>query len=139
VELAIHGILKKESVNTTSRLEKLRFQPRQKSKFNIHLCRMVSLLVVRSFLKNNVMNLAVHFVACGYMEGIGIFYVALEKNEGKTMYVILDNMALRSDNWIQANALFEEEFNHDDDLRVFFGKIFMVWDGINACKHGFQL
>ena len=75
------------------------------------------------------MNLAIHFVAYGYIKGIGIFYVALEKNEGKTMYVTLDNMALRSDNWIQANPLFEEEFNHNDDLRVFFSKMFMVWDG----------
>ena len=97
------------------------------------------MLVVSSFLKNNVMNLAIHFVAYGYIKGIGIFYVALEKNEGKTMYVTLDNMALRSDNWIQANPLFEEEFNHNDDLRVFFSKMFMVWDGINACKCGFQL
>jgi hypothetical protein len=38
VKLAIHGILKKESVNTISRLKKLGFQPRAKSKINIPLC-----------------------------------------------------------------------------------------------------
>jgi hypothetical protein len=41
VELAIHGFLKKESVNSISRFEKLRFQPRQKSKINIPLSKMV--------------------------------------------------------------------------------------------------
>jgi hypothetical protein len=129
VELEIHGILKKESVNITSRLEKLRFKPRSKSKINIPLCRMISLPVVRPFLKNDVMNLAAHFVACGYMEGNGVFYVALGNNEGKTIDVTLDIVASWSDKWVQANALFEEELNSDDDLRVFSGKMFMVWDG----------
>jgi hypothetical protein len=129
LELAIHGILK-ECVNTTSRLEKLRFQPRRKSKINIPLCRMVPFPVVRPFLKDDVMNLAAHFVACGYMEGNRVFYVALENNEGKTMNVIPDIMALNwSNNWVKENVEFEEELNSDDDLRVFSGKMFMVWDG----------
>jgi hypothetical protein len=80
LELAIHGILKKECMNTTSRLEKLRFQPRRKSKINIPLCRMVALPVVRPFLKNDVMNLAAYFVACGYMEGNEVFYFAVASN-----------------------------------------------------------
>jgi hypothetical protein len=81
------------------------------------------------FIKNDVMNLAAHFVACGYMEGNGVFYVALENNEGKTMDVTPEIMASWSNNWIKANAEFEKELNSDDDLRVFSGKMFMVWDG----------
>jgi hypothetical protein len=126
LDLAIHGILKKEYVNTTSRLEKLRFQPRKKSKINNPLCRKVPLLVVRPFLKNDGMNLAAHFVACGYMEENKVFYVALENNEGKTMDVIPDIMASWSNNWVKANEEFEKELNNDDDLRVFLGKMFMV-------------
>jgi hypothetical protein len=129
VELAIHGILKKESVNTTSRLEKLRFQPCAKSKINNLLCRMISLPVVHPYLKNDVMNLAAHFVACRYMEGNVVFYVALENNEGKTMVVTPDIIASWSDHWVQANAQFEKELSSDDDLRVFSRKMFMVWDG----------
>ena len=53
-----------------------------KSKFNILLYQMILLSVIGPFLKNNVMNLASHFVICGYMEGNGLFYVALENNEG---------------------------------------------------------
>jgi hypothetical protein len=95
LELAIYGILKKECVNTTSRLEKLRFQPHKKSKINIPLCKMP---VVRHFLKNDVMNMAAHFVACDYIEGNGIFYVALENNEGKTVDVTPNIMASWSNN-----------------------------------------
>jgi hypothetical protein len=90
---------------------------------------MVSLPVVCPFFKNNVMNLAAYFVACGYMEGNGVFYVALENNEGKTMDVTLNIMASWSDNWAQAYEQFEEELNSDDDLKVFSAKMFMVWDG----------
>ena len=31
------------------------------------------------------MNLAVHFVVCGYIEGNGVFYVALENNDEKKL------------------------------------------------------
>ena len=58
VECQIHDILKRETGNSSSRLEKLRFQPRNKSKLNIPLCRMVSLPIVRPYLKNDVMSLA---------------------------------------------------------------------------------
>jgi hypothetical protein len=85
------------------------------------------------------MNLVAHFVACGYMEGNGVFYVALENNEGKTMDVIPEIMASWSNNWVKANSEFEKELNSDDDLRAFSGKMFMVWDGNHICKHGFQL
>ena len=100
MELVIHGILKKESVNTTSRLEKLRFQPHAMSKMNTPLYRMISLLVVCPFLKNDIMNLATHFVAYGYMEGNGIFYIALENTEDKTMDVIPNIIASWSDHWL---------------------------------------
>ena len=129
LELELHGFLKKETVNTSSRLERLRYQPRAKSKINIPLCRMISLPVVRPFLKNDVMNLAAHFVTCGYMEGNGVFYVALENNEGKTVDVTDDIIKTWSPNWLIANAAFERELQNDEDLKVFSGKMFMVWDG----------
>jgi hypothetical protein len=37
------------------------------------------------------------------------------------MDVIPDTMASWSDNWIQANALFEEKLNSDDDLKYGLG------------------
>ena len=70
---------------------------------------MVPLPIVHPLLKNDVMNLVAHFVACGYMEGNRISYVVLENIEGKTMDVIPDNMASWSNNWVQANAQFEKK------------------------------
>lgn len=129
LELQMHAFLKKEIVNTHSRIEQLRHQPREKSKLHIPLCRMLSLPVVKPFLKNDVMNLAAHFVTCGYMEGNAVFYVALENNDGNTVDVTDAIIESWSANWVRANDAFEKELQKDDDLRIFSGKMFMVWDG----------
>ena len=129
LEMQLHTFFKKKIVNTSSRLERLRYQPRAKSKFNIPLCRMIALPVVRPFFKNDVINLAAHFVACGYMEGNGVFYVALENNEGKTVDVTDSIIEFWSENWVRANDAFEKILQADEDFKVFSGKMFMVWDG----------
>jgi hypothetical protein len=116
-------------VNCYSHLERMRFQPRAKSKISILLCRMISLPIVRPFLKNDVLNLASHFVSCGYLEGNGVFYVSMEDNDGRTRVVTDEVVATWSENWVAVNAEFEQLLQSDDDLRVFSGKMFMVWDG----------
>jgi hypothetical protein len=90
---------------------------------------MISLPVVRPFLKNDVLNLASHFVSCGYLEGNGVFYLSLEDNEGRTKVVTDEIIATWSESWISVNAEFEHLLQSDADLQVFLGKMFMVWDG----------
>jgi hypothetical protein len=116
-------------VNCYTRLEKMRFQPRTKSKISIPLCRMISLLVVRPFLKNDILNLAAHFVSCGCLEGNGVFYVSMEDNEGRTKAVSEEIGASWSDNWRSVNAKFEQLLQNDVDLQQFPNRMFMVWDG----------
>jgi hypothetical protein len=139
LETEIHIFLKNETVNTASHLGKLRFHPKRKSKINIPLCRMVSLLVVRHFLKNDVMNFASHFVSCGYMEGNGVFYVAIENDEGKTMEVTSTIMSTWSKNWMKANNEFEDFLKADADLRGFSNKIFLSGMATIDCKRGYLL
>ena len=79
--------LRRKNFNDFFHFEQLKYQPRATLKFNIPLCRMISLPVVMHFLKNDVMNLAVHFIAYGYMKGNWVFYVALENNENKVVDV----------------------------------------------------
>jgi hypothetical protein len=116
-------------VNCYTRLEKMRLQPRTKSKISIPLCRMISLPIVRPFLKNDVLNLASHFISCGCLEGNGVFYVSMEDNKGRTKAVTDEIVVTWSKNWASVNAEFENLLQSDDDLRVFSGKMFMVWDG----------
>lgn len=50
---------------------------------------MISLPVVRPFLKNDFINMVAYCVDHGYMEGNEIIYMALENNEPKTINVIV--------------------------------------------------
>ena len=75
-------LLLKELVSTSAVLDGLRFKPKSKSKISIPLCRMISLPVVRPFLKNDVMGIGQDFVRDGYMDGRGVFYVAIHDNMG---------------------------------------------------------
>jgi hypothetical protein len=65
---------------------------------------MIIHLVVRPFLKNDMLNLASHFVSYGYLEGNGVFYVFLEDNNGRTKAVTNEIVATRFENWISVNA-----------------------------------
>lgn len=118
-----------EITNTRSRIEGLRFQPKNKSKIFIPLCRMVCLPVVRPFLKNDVCKLASHFQKNGYMEGNGVFYVALDDNEGKTLDVSAEIISTWSQHWVTVNNEFEAMLAADPALQIFCGKMFHVWDG----------
>lgn len=90
LDTQIHNILKNQISNTASRLKRLWFHPKRKFKFNIPLCRMISLLVVRLFFKNDVINFANHFVSYEFLKGNDVFYVVIKKTEGKTMKVTSD-------------------------------------------------
>jgi hypothetical protein len=105
----------------------LRFSPSDLP--GIPLCRMKSLPVVRPFLKNDVSQLATHFMIDGYMEGCGFFYVALEDNHGHTNDVTPSVVATWSPEWKEVNAEFEKKLLADEDLKIFSNKMFMVWDG----------
>ena len=61
---------------------------------------MISLHVVHPFLKNDILNLASHFVSCGYLEGNGVFYVFFEDNKGRTKVVIDEIVATWFETWI---------------------------------------
>ena len=57
------------------------------------------------------------------------FYVALNNNEGKTNDVTDSIIDSWSENWVRTNDAFEKILQTDEDLKIFFGKMFMVWNG----------
>jgi len=63
------------------------------------------------------------------MEGNGVFYVALEDNEGKTLDVNPDILSSWSSHWVTVDNEFEAMLAADPILHVFCGKMFHVWDG----------
>jgi hypothetical protein len=58
----------------------------------------------------------------------------VEDNEGRTKAVTDEIKTTWSENWATTNAEFELLLQNDPDLRVFSGKMFMVWDGNHRLK-----
>ena len=52
------------------------------------------------------MNLASHFVSCGFIEWNDVFYLAIENDEGKTMNVNFNIIFTWSNNWMKADKEF---------------------------------
>ena len=68
---------------------------------------MMPLPVVIPYLKNDISQLATHFMYDGYMEGNGFFYVALQDNHGPTNDVTPTVLAKWSTEWRKLNDEFE--------------------------------
>lgn len=125
----LNQLLAEQSVDTTSKIEQLRFQPVNKSRLFIPLCRLVSLQAVRPALKGDITDLQAHFVRKGYMEGFGAFYVSLEDDEGNSANLTPAIESTWSAHWKTRNAEFEKLLLADPVLKVFSKKMFHVWDG----------
>ena len=118
-----------ESVKPGKVIESLKFKPTSKAKLYIPLCRMRPLEAVRPRLSNDVISLSTHFVSEGYMDGHGIFYVALQDHQGRTVDVSDEDRQSWSPLWKDANDKFDLRLRRDEHLKVFVGKMFHVWDG----------
>ena len=71
---------------------------------------MMSLLVMRLHLKNDVSQLATHFMTHDYMEDNDFFYVTLEDNHGHINDVTSSVVAKWSTEWKVVNEEFENAF-----------------------------
>lgn len=127
----VNKLVTQEAAVCVSRIERLRFRPINKSRMSIPLCRLVGLQVVRPAMKSDITLLQDHFRDVGYVEGQGVFYVAVDNDERipKTLDVTPEIIAGWSPNWVIKNEEFEHFLQADPDLRKFSGKMFHVWDG----------
>ena len=75
----LHDLAIKESVPTSLSLEKLKWQPKQKGRLFIPLCRMLPLPVVRPFLKNDVSQFNSFYV--GWLHGGVWFFLCCARRQ----------------------------------------------------------
>lgn len=129
VNSKLHDLVGAATRNTASCLDALKWEPRAKCRLKIPLCRMISLPVVRPYLKSDVSHLASYFIASGYMEGNGFFYVACVDNNGHSTEVTNEIIEKWSPEWRLVNEEFERLLQADEDLCIFSNLMFMVWDG----------
>ncbi len=118
----------RQKLNTVATLSELRVQPFSASRFNIPLCRMLAMPMVRPTLSTDLAKLEQEFVH-GYREGSSVFYVTLTNEEGNTQEVTEADMASWGPIWSAKNEEFNSFLESVPELANFKNLMFFVCDG----------
>jgi hypothetical protein len=108
-------------------LERHKIHFKTKVWMNIPLYHMISMPVVKSTLKIDVLKMEQLF-QMGYQEGDKVLYAFPTNWQGKKEFVA-NHIHEWNDHWKALNASFEEALNADEDLQKFRGRMFYVRNG----------
>jgi hypothetical protein len=126
----LHQVLK---VNSNKCIEHMRISPKEASRFDIPLCRMVYMPLDRPTLASDIKRLEADF-AHGYHHGASVFYVTL-CNECREERAVTDKDTKNWDPlWIEANNLFESQLRANKHLQHLQGRMFFICDGNHRFK-----
>jgi hypothetical protein len=111
----------------------MRISPKEASCFDIPLCRMVPMPLVRPTLLSDVKRLEVEF-SHTYHLGASMFYVSLCDENGKERTVTAKDQQHWDPHWTTVNEEFEAKLAANPDLSKLSGRMFFICDG----NHGFK-
>ena len=114
---------KRQKRDSNSIINRLRIEPEAKSQFNIPLCQLCTLPLVRPINKVDVQRLENEFIT-GYRDDDRVLYVAIYNDKAETLDVTSDLYDSWSGLWQSANDRFEAKLMANPDLAKFFGKMF---------------
>ena len=126
-------IRSRQKLNSVATISRLRVQPLSSSRFNIPLCRMLAMPMVRPTLTSDLAKLEQEFVH-GYREGASVFYVTVTNEEGKTQEVTEVDKASWDPIWRAKNEDFNSFLLSVPELSGFTNLMFFVCDG-NHRRH----
>ncbi len=118
----------RHKLNSVATITSLRFQPTSSSRFNIPLCRMLPMPMVRPTLSSDLSKLEQEF-AHRYREGASVFYVTTTNEDGKTQEVLEADKASWGPIWNAKNDVFNTFLQSDPHLAHFTNLMFYVCDG----------
>ena len=121
-------IRSRQKLNSVATISSLRFQPLSSSRFNIPLCRMLAMPMVRPTLSSDLGKLEQEFVH-GYRDGASVFYVSLTDEEGRTHQVSEADKASWGPIWNSKNDVFNSFLRSVPELASFEKLMFFVCDG----------
>ena len=121
-------IRSRQKLNSVATISSLRFQPLSSSRFNIPLCRMLAMPMVRPTLSSDLGKLEQEFVH-GYRDGASVFYVSLTDEEGRTHQVSEADKASWGPIWNSKNDVFNFFLRSVPELASFEKLMFFVCDG----------
>jgi hypothetical protein len=116
-----------KKLNSIKCIELMRISPKEASRFDIPLCRMVSMPLVRPTLGSNIKRLEAEF-SHGYHLGTNVFYVSICDENGEERTVTNKDQQHWGPYWIAVNEEFEEKLAANPHLSKLSGCMFFTYD-----------
>jgi hypothetical protein len=120
-------------VNSNKCIEHMRINPKEASRFDIPLCRMIYMPLVRPTLESDIKRLEAEFFH-GYRHGASIFYVTLCNERGEERSISEAEMRNWDPLWIEANKHFDDQLRANKHLQHLQGRMFFICDGNHRFK-----
>ena len=120
-------------VNSNKCIEHMYISPKEAFRFDIPLCRMVYMPLVRPTLASDINRLETE-VAHGYHHGANVFYVTLCNKRGEERAVTDEVMKNWDPLWIEANNLFELQLKGKKHLQHLQRRMFFIYEGNHRFK-----
>ena len=120
-------------VNSNKCIEHMRISPKEASRFDIPLCRMIYMSLVRPTPASDIKLLEAEF-AHGYRVGASVFYVSICNERGEERSVSSEDMLGWNEHWRNENSLFELRLLNNPHLKHLQGRMFFVCDGNHRLK-----
>jgi hypothetical protein len=117
-----------QNINSIQYIEGMRILPKEVSRFDILLYRMVYMLLVCPTLANDIKRLEAEFTH-GYRPGSVVFYVSICNEVGEERLVSEEEKAHWGPHWTAVNIEFEAKLAANPHLCFFCGRMFFICDG----------
>jgi hypothetical protein len=122
-----------QKVDSNQVIEGMRISPKDASRFDIPLCRMVYMPLVRPTLNIDIKRLEADFTH-GYRPGAPVFYVSICNEKGEERTVMEEDTSHWGPHWTSANEEFEAKLALNPHLQFLSGRMFFVCDGNHRLK-----
>jgi hypothetical protein len=122
-----------QKVNSIQCIEGMRIMPKEASRFDIPLCRMVYMSLVRPTLANNIKRLEAEFTH-GYRPRAPVFYVSTSDMHGDERLVKDEDTSKWGPHWTAMNDEFEAMLDSNPHLKFLSGRMFFIYDGSHRFK-----
>jgi hypothetical protein len=122
-----------QKVDSIHVIEGMRISPKDASRFDIPLCRMVYMPLVRPTLATDIKKLEAEFTH-GYRPGAPVFYVSICNEKGEEQSVKAEDISNWGPHWTSVNEEFEAKLDSNPHLKFLSGRMFFVCDGNHRLK-----
>jgi hypothetical protein len=122
-----------QKANSIQCIEGMRLSPKEASRFDIPLCQMIYMSLVRPTLAHDIKRLEVEFTH-GYRPGASVFYVSTTNEIGEERLVKDVDTINWDPHWTSVNDEFEAKLALNPHLKSLCGRMFFICDGNHRFK-----